>query len=455
MTVTLKHSTIVSVPDDGTSPVGSDEWNANHDLTMASGNVLGRQTAGVGPVEEISIAELVGSTPSDDNPVMDGVAAPGVAATYSRSDHVHPSDTSKASLASPAFTGNPTAPTQLPADNSTKIATTEYVTTAVEAVSGGGVPTTRILTAGAGLTGGGDLSADRTFTVGAGAGLTVNADDVALTIPVAIASGGTNATTAATALANLGGFPSIGGTISGQVVIDTSTAFLDLVKTAGNYAGFRAKVGANMRWGLYLGNNNAESGGNAGSDFALYRYDDAGAPIDAPLAITRSTGAVTLSVALPIASGGTGATTAANAFSNLKQAATTSATGVTELATDAEVRSSAAGNLAVQAAQIESAAAFVALTDAATVAVDWDTGINFSLTVTASRIIGNPTNGQIGTFRTILVQGNDATSRTISFGNQYLGSVPSIADCTSTKWYLLTIFCVATNHFVVTSVQAK
>lgn len=36
------------------------------------------------------------------------------------------------------------------------------------------------LTAGAGLTGGGDLSANRTFAVGAGTGLTVNADDVAL-----------------------------------------------------------------------------------------------------------------------------------------------------------------------------------------------------------------------------------------------------------------------------------
>ncbi len=37
----------------------------------------------------------------------------------------------KAELASPAFTGNPTAPTQLPADNSTRIATTEFVDTAL------------------------------------------------------------------------------------------------------------------------------------------------------------------------------------------------------------------------------------------------------------------------------------------------------------------------------------
>ncbi len=41
------------------------------------------------------------------------------------------------------------------------------------------------LTAGAGLTGGGDISSNRTFDIGAGAGITVNANDVALTLPTA------------------------------------------------------------------------------------------------------------------------------------------------------------------------------------------------------------------------------------------------------------------------------
>jgi hypothetical protein len=40
-------------------------------------------------------------------PVMNGTGAPGVATTWSRSDHVHPSDTSRAPLASPTFTGTP------------------------------------------------------------------------------------------------------------------------------------------------------------------------------------------------------------------------------------------------------------------------------------------------------------------------------------------------------------
>jgi hypothetical protein len=45
--------------------------------------------------------------------------------------YVDTADALKAPLASPAFTGSPTAPTQSASDNSTKIATTAYVETAV------------------------------------------------------------------------------------------------------------------------------------------------------------------------------------------------------------------------------------------------------------------------------------------------------------------------------------
>jgi hypothetical protein len=88
---------------------------------------------------------------------MDGTAAVGVASKYAREDHVHPTDTSRASvtyvnsqiatvaavtyvdaqdatkapLASPALTGAPTAPTPTAGDSSTKLATTAFVTTAL------------------------------------------------------------------------------------------------------------------------------------------------------------------------------------------------------------------------------------------------------------------------------------------------------------------------------------
>jgi hypothetical protein len=123
-------------------------------------------------------------------------------------------------------------------------------------------------------------------------------------------------------------------------------------------------------------------------------------------------------------------------------------------ATAANIRA-AASNKVVTSDGIESACAAVALSDASTVAVDWDAGIFFTLTVTANRQIGNPTNGQPGTTRYILVQGNNTTDRTITWGNQYLGEVPAVSDCDSGVWYLFIIFCVTSSHFVVSTKRAK
>lgn len=79
-----------------------------------------------------------GGAASSANPLMNGVAAPGTATPYSREDHIHPVDTSRAPLASPAFTGTPTtATTPTAGDNTTKLATTAFVATAVGGVSGG------------------------------------------------------------------------------------------------------------------------------------------------------------------------------------------------------------------------------------------------------------------------------------------------------------------------------
>jgi hypothetical protein len=73
--------------------------------------------------------QMVGGTgmASSATPLMDGTAAVGTATTWARGDHVHPTDTSRAPLASPVFTGNPTAPTPSTGDNDTSIATTAHV----------------------------------------------------------------------------------------------------------------------------------------------------------------------------------------------------------------------------------------------------------------------------------------------------------------------------------------
>ncbi|MCL2374136.1 MAG: hypothetical protein FWC65_02725 [Treponema sp.] len=59
-------------------------------------------------------------------PLMDGGASTGAAAQFARGDHRHPTDTTRAPLASPALTGAPTAPTAAANNNSAQIATTAY-----------------------------------------------------------------------------------------------------------------------------------------------------------------------------------------------------------------------------------------------------------------------------------------------------------------------------------------
>jgi hypothetical protein len=135
--------------------------------------------------------------------------------------------------------------------------------------------------------------------------------------------------------------------------------------------------------------------------------------------------------------------------------ATESAEGIVDLATDAEIRAATTGAHALQAADLETAAAFVALTETAgAVPLDWDTGINFTLTIDETSTIGNPTNGQPGTMRHIYVLGNNATPRTLGFGNQFLGEVPSITGLTSTKGYIVSIMCITSTHFVASHKRA-
>ncbi|MGF0334526.1 phage tail protein [Ectopseudomonas toyotomiensis] len=72
---------------------------------------------------------------ADTNPVMAGAASPGAAAKAARSDHRHPTDTTRAPLASPALTGVPTAPTAAAGTNTTQLATTGFVQAAIAAIA--------------------------------------------------------------------------------------------------------------------------------------------------------------------------------------------------------------------------------------------------------------------------------------------------------------------------------
>jgi hypothetical protein len=60
-------------------------------------------------------------------PLIDGSATVGTSTRFARADHVHPTDTTRAALASPTFTGTPAAPTAAVDTNTTQLATTAMV----------------------------------------------------------------------------------------------------------------------------------------------------------------------------------------------------------------------------------------------------------------------------------------------------------------------------------------
>lgn len=102
--------------------------------------------------------------------------------------------------------------------------------------------------------------------------------------------------------AGIGGYlPITGGTLTGSLNVQGAITAASTITINGSVGlvidnavgkSVSGRTSGNNRWVLALGSGGAESGGGAGSDFALYRYTDGGILIDAPIAITRSSGTV-------------------------------------------------------------------------------------------------------------------------------------------------------------------
>ena len=85
-----------------------------------------------------------------------------------------------------------------------------------------------------------------------------------------------------------------GATRAIKVGDDTNSAQLYVAGAASNIRDVCWATGAAMRW-IARCNDTAEAGADAGSDFQLLAYDDAGALLSIPLQVTRSTGVATFS----------------------------------------------------------------------------------------------------------------------------------------------------------------
>jgi hypothetical protein len=87
--------------------------------------------------------------------------------------------------------------------------------------------------------------------------------------------------------------PLTGGTLSGDLIVDGAATFAPGVLINGAVGSSRnilGQTGGQNRWAIELGTSTDETGANAGSNFALVRYSDAGAVLGNVLTFNRSTG---------------------------------------------------------------------------------------------------------------------------------------------------------------------
>jgi Chaperone of endosialidase len=226
-----------------------------------------------------------------------------------------------APIASPALTGNPTAPTPTAGDNDTSIATTAFVTGAVAALNisnylplAGGTLTGNLAIAPAA----GGVLLTLNGVAGTGRqiyGQTAGSNRWQLHLGDNTAEGGSNAGSnllinrhsdagayidTPLAINRATGLVSIGPGPANSTVFASGNATLSLNKTGTSPASLIGTSAGLTRWNLQVGNSAAESSGNVGSDFVLTRYNDAGATIDAPLSINRASGGVTLTGGLVV-----------------------------------------------------------------------------------------------------------------------------------------------------------
>lgn len=185
---------------------------------------------GGGTVTSVAVANATGITWSGSPITGSGTLTPTLSSNLQSWSGIAPS--AKADLASPTFTGTPAAPTAAAATNTTQIATTAYVKSQGYTTNAGTVTSVAFSGGTTGLSAsGGPITSSGTLT---------------LTGTLAVANGGTGATSAGAALTALGALASSSYTaadvLSKILTVDGAASGLDADLLDGQHGSYYAPI---------------------------------------------------------------------------------------------------------------------------------------------------------------------------------------------------------------------
>lgn len=208
--------------------VGISLSKAGGEITIT--NTGGGGGGGGGTVTSVNISSATGITFTGGPIVSSGSFTPALSSNLQAWHALAPS--SKADINSPTFTGTPAAPTAAAATNTTQIATTAYVKSQGYTTNTGTVTSVAISGGTTGLsTSGGPITTSGTVTLAG---------------TLAIANGGTGATSAGAALTALGGLASSSYTaadvLSKILTVDGASSGLDADLLDGQHGAYYAPV---------------------------------------------------------------------------------------------------------------------------------------------------------------------------------------------------------------------
>jgi len=78
----------------------------------------------------------------------------------------------------------------------------------------------------------------------------------------------------------------------------------------------------------------------------------------------------------------------------------------------------------------------------------WGTFITSEWVVTANRTLNNPTGVVVGTTRAVTIKSSDATARTVSFGSNFKGDLPTVS-VTNASFVTLFLYAVSATQILV------